>query len=533
MDGGRIKTTMRIGQIAYQHRWFWAVFSLGIFLRLWALLHTALLNPDGALYIYQAKMILAGHWHNLTACGLSFISIYPFLIAGFHAILDDYILSAKLVSMIFSSAALIPLYLLCRRFFEPHIAALATLIAVMNPEMCSRSGNALRDPVYWFFLALGMYFAVRYWDQRSCYRNLTMASIAFIVAVWARIDAIFPLVFTAACLPFLGGKGLLKRLLAYGAPILALCLAVLIPVILYHIPVNRFLRLDFILLKLTTAFSGYQEVASGITSLSNNQIPLIMQFFLPEVKNHIWLIALGTMINRTLETFFYPFLPFFLIGIFSIRHAVQQDARWRYLVLSIGLGYCFLYFYLLSVWVMEYRFLMLVFIPALPIAAAGLSRVAEMVESRYHLKRTTVLIVIAALLLASGLPKNLQYRDPDKIVFRHVAARIAEAKGDQNPAAVSTSEHTHRVISLYANIDLPDPPCPEPDRSGLWSRYADDMDQLILDLKKRRIGFFLYEERYWPAQEFTPERSSARKHLELIGQWHHRDTGQMKLYKVN
>lgn len=521
-----------IGQIAYQHRWFWALFSLGIFLRFWAVLHTALINPDGALYIYQAKMILAGHWHKLTACGISFISIYPFLISGTHLFLNDYILSAQVVSMVFSSATLVPLYLLCRRFFDPPIAALATLIAVMNPEMCSRSASVVRDPVYWFFLAMGMVLTVRYWDHRSRYRNLTMASIAFIIAAWARIDAIFPLALTAACLPFLGKKGLLKRLFAYGAPILALCLAVLISVMMYHIPVTRFLRLDFILMKLTTAISGYQEVASGIVNLSSNQLPLIMQFFLPEVKNHIWLIALGTMINRTLETFFYPFIPFFLIGIFSIKHAVQKDARWRYLILSIGLGYCFLYFYLLSVWVMEYRFLMLVFIPALPIAAAGISRVADMVESRYRLNRKTVLIVIAAALLVFGLPKNLQYRDPDKIVFRHVAERIAETKGDQMPAVISTSEHTHRLISVYANIDLPDPPCPEPDRSGQWSRYADDMDQLILDLKNRRIGFFLYEGRYWPKKEFTPESSSAKKHLELIGQWHHRDTGKMKLYRV-
>lgn len=522
---------MRTGKIAYEHRWFWALFSLGIFLRLWAVLHTALINPDGALYIYQAKMITAGHWHKLTGCGLSYISIYPFLISGIHVFLNDYILSAQIVSMIFSSATLIPLYLLCRRFFDTHIAALATLIAVMNPEMCSRSGNVVRDPVYWFFLAMGIYWAVRYWDHRSCYRNLTMASIAFIIAAWARIDAILPLILTAASLPFLGRKGMLKRVSAYGTPILALCLAILICVVFYHIPMNRFLRLDLIPIDPITVISAYHQAASWIDNLPTNQTPLITQF-LPEVKNHIWLIALGTMLNRTLETFFYPFIPFFLIGIFGIKQAVQKDARWRYLLLLVVLGYCFLYFYLLRSWVMEYRFLMLVFIPGLPIAAAGLSAVADMLESRYRLERKTVLIVIALLLLVSGLPKNLQNYDPDKIVFRHVAERIAETKGDQASAVISTSPHTHRLISLYANINLPDPPCPDEDRTGQWLRHADDMNKLILDLKDRRIGFFLYEGRYWPEQEFTPESSSVKEHFEPIGEWYHRDTGTMKLYKI-
>jgi hypothetical protein len=141
------------------------------------------------------------------------------------------------------------------------------------------------------------------------------------------------------------------------------------------------------------------------------------------------------------------------------------------------------------------------------------------------------LVLIALFLLASGLPKNLQDRDPDKIVFRQVAERITAASGGR-AAIISTSPYTHRLISLYANIAVADPPCPEADYSGLWSRHANDLDKWVMDHRNHGVGFFLYEGRNWPQKEFAPEKTQVTEHIELLGEWHHRDTGPMKLYRI-
>ncbi|MCJ7541168.1 MAG: glycosyltransferase family 39 protein, partial [Desulfobacterales bacterium] len=510
---------LRIPNI-YQHimrnRWFLVVLSIGICLRTWAVWKTVLINPDGALYIYQAKMLVGGNWHKLTSCGISFISIYPFLITGAHFLVNDWILSAQMVSAIFSTATLFPIYFLCRRFFDIRVAALSTLIAALNPVMCSRSGDVVRDPVYWFFLALGLFYAVSYRQERPFYRNLIFASVAFMIAAWARIEAIVPLIGTAALLPFIGRKHLLSRLFAFLSPILAVCAAVLICIIAFRVPMDRFLRLEGIIDRSTAVIDTYHQIRSGIDHLPRDRMPEIMQLFLPEAKNNIWLIALGTVINRTLGAFFYPFVPFFLIGLFSFKYNSRRDWRWYYLLCSVIAGYMMLYFHLLNVWILEYRFMMLVFITSIPMAAAGLFWALQRIESCFRISEKALCIIVASLLLISGLPKNLQHRDPDKIVFRQIAQKTADTQGNTGPALISSSKHTHRLLSLYANINNPDPPCPEIESNAQWAYYMDDMDKMVKNMLKKHVGFFLYEEKHWPNPSLLPENSSAGLHFELI-----------------
>ena len=52
-----------------------------------------------------------------------------------------------------------------------------------------------------------------------------------------------------------------------------------------------------------------------------------MEYFLPEARNLIWLIAFGTLLNRFLEAFFYPFVVFYIIGFWGIRKKIRSDSR--------------------------------------------------------------------------------------------------------------------------------------------------------------------------------------------------------------
>ena len=57
----------------------------------------------------------------------------------------------------FGTAALIPLYLLLRRFFDTQISALCALVFGMLPVFVGSSVDMVREPVCWFFLILGLY----------------------------------------------------------------------------------------------------------------------------------------------------------------------------------------------------------------------------------------------------------------------------------------------------------------------------------------------------------------------------------------
>jgi hypothetical protein len=69
--------------------------AIGFLLRLYACWATFIIPPDGALYLYQAKMIVNGQWDKITGCGLGYLSNYPLLIAGAYAVFHDWVIAAQ------------------------------------------------------------------------------------------------------------------------------------------------------------------------------------------------------------------------------------------------------------------------------------------------------------------------------------------------------------------------------------------------------------------------------------------------------
>jgi hypothetical protein len=526
-------TPVTIIQHPNRKLWILIVLAIGICLRAWAVWQTVLINPDGALYIYQAKMLLSASWGKLTGCGLSYVSIYPLLITGTHFLVSDWILSAQLVSAVFSTATLIPIYYLCRQFFDARLAALATCIAAVNPVMCSRSADVVRDPVFWFFLVVGFLYTVRGDQGRAAFYNLILASCAFILAAWARIEAIFPLFATAVFLCFKGRNHFLRRLLTFLLPVLTLGILVLVVMSTSGVPMDRMLRIDDIMARAAAVPDAYQAIRSATGDLAGSQSDDRTRLFLLEAKTNIWIIALGTVVNRFLESFFYPFVPFFLIGYFCFNDQRLRNWRWRYLLGSALVGWIVLYFHLINTWILEYRFMMLVFLPSTPMAAAGISWTLRQVESRMQIPAGKALVWIALLILAAGLVKNLQPRDPDKIVFRQIAQTIADTQTNAKPALISSSGHTHRLLSLYANLEYADPPCPESDVTESWGRYAGRPDKLVLNLQNQGIDFFVYEEKNWPVNESLPQLLFKNPQVQMLGQWFHPDTGKIWLYWID
>ena len=142
------------------------IFLFAFSIRAFACQYTYVINPDGVFYIHQARAIYYGLWGDLTNCQISFVSNYPFFIAGTYALLRDWIAAAKAVSLIFGATTLIPLYLLLRRFLARDISRLSILAFALIPVFVSQSADIVRDPVSWFFITLGLYFFVKSNDNQ-------------------------------------------------------------------------------------------------------------------------------------------------------------------------------------------------------------------------------------------------------------------------------------------------------------------------------------------------------------------------------
>ena len=77
---------------------------LGFVIRLVACQQMSVINPDGIYYIHQARVIYFGEWHSLTSCHLTFLSNYPFLVAGAYTLFHDCGCSIRLALFRFHDA---------------------------------------------------------------------------------------------------------------------------------------------------------------------------------------------------------------------------------------------------------------------------------------------------------------------------------------------------------------------------------------------------------------------------------------------
>ncbi len=507
------------------------VFSVGFLLRLYACINTPIVNPDGVHYIQQARAIYQGEWSRLTTCSLYFVSSYPFLVAFAYKITGDWIIAARAISLFFGFGFLFPAWFLLRRFFKTHVASLTLLIFALIPMMVSRSGDVLRDPFYWFFTSLGLYLFVRHMD-RETWLPLFFCSISFLIAITARVEASLFIMVTAVFIVLFEKNNRMKKLTVFLSPLLILLLSGLIFALILNIPLKNLHRLDEITDKLVRPFDQYTNLREQLKQLSRNYPDEMMGRFLPFARNLVWLIGLGAILNKGLEAFFYPFVPFFVVGFFGLFHRIRIDRRMIYFLLLFVFGLILLYLHVLEIWIMAYRFLAILIIPAAVFAGLGMQRITGWLVSKTFLREKSAVIALVILLLISGLPKNLSLRETDKIVFRKIGETIAKNKNTPHSVVIAGANSTvHDWVTFFANIGQPELFC-EKD-GAIPPRLLNKPSAIIRFLKENEIRYLLWEEKRWPDNGVNPKQAFTPQHFKILGSWSHPDTRQMILFQFN
>ena len=105
------------------------------------------------------------------------------------------------------------------------------------------------------------------------------------------------------------------NILIFLSPLLAIVFFSLAGLMISGLSFNELHRGHEIAGKFIEPIRQYQNMAESLKSLAWSSPNPFMEYFLPEVRNLIWLIALGTLLNRFLEAFFYPFVVFYMIGL--------------------------------------------------------------------------------------------------------------------------------------------------------------------------------------------------------------------------
>lgn len=280
--------------------WLFIVLIIAVVLRCMAWSNTAVITPDGAAYIFQAKAIFYGQWHDIADCGagFKFFTAYPFLIAAFYHVFPDWVIAGRAINFTFGVATIIPLYLLLRQFFDYRISTLTTLIVAVSPFFVGTSVDILRDPIYWFLSMMGLYlFTVCMKDGNRLF--LLLSSLFFLLAAWTKHEAIILLAVSFVYL--LWKDRHIAKIFIFLSPVIAFVAFAFIIAGLMNTAISELNKVDVFVIGFLNSFSSYVVLSNELGVLEKSidgQTQSILKFFLQEAQMNIWLVALGMMMNK-------------------------------------------------------------------------------------------------------------------------------------------------------------------------------------------------------------------------------------------
>lgn len=514
---------------------FYFTFILGVAVRLFACLNTDIINPDGIYYIHQAKVIYFAEWNGLTSCHLNFASVYPFFISGAYVLFREWVAAAQFVSLFFGSATLLALYFLCRHFFDRDTSILSLLLFALLPLFVSGSAEVIRDPVCWFFLALGLYFFVISYE-RDGGLSLLFSSLCFMMASWARIESALFIIVSLVYLCVIPQRGRIRKATFFALPLMGVLVLIFLAGIFLDQPLNRILRLHDILDKLPGPALSYQTLRADLAEWMRQPLHGVMPYFLHSTRQMVWLVALGTVVKYMIRAYFYLFFILFVLGLGATWRRLREDASILYLSLMAVSVFGVLYLHVIQTWMMFDRFWAIFMLPAVMVVGFGLQKSILLLTNRCRLNKSTAISLLALLILSCTMPKDLKSREADKIVYKAIGELIAQREGNATEIRIAKSLRTPDWASFYANLNYRGAACPRTD-FGMEPEPFDeavfkDHDVFIGYLKRHHIAYFLWEEKAWPQHAFHVPDQEGPEGLLRIGSWHHSDAGKIVLFSV-
>jgi len=505
------------------------VIGLGFVLRLFAFQYTYVINPDGVVYIHQARALYYGLTDALTSCKLNYLSNYPLFIAGAYPIFGDWVVAAKSVSLFFGTMTLVPLYFLSKRIFDEDISILVILIFALIPTFVDRSVDVIKGSVFWFFLVLGLYLFVRQLDRRSRL-FLLLSSLSFLLATWARAEFIVLIIVSFFYLLLTRQERKFETVSIFILPIVILML-IAISGVLFDVADFNLFRLKAILSKATSVMDRYEFLRNSISDLARPLEHRILKRFLFAVRDVVWWLALGFLLTKLLNTLFYPFFLVFLVGFKGIVKKIKEDRRVCYLCVLSLFALLFLYVFVILKWVVGGRFMAIFIFPSFIFIGFGLEKIISFFQSRFSLKKSTALALVCFLILAVSLPKNLTPNRKGKHVFVKIAELIKEREANNEEILVLGFDKSSAWVSFYTNVNFKGAPCPLKNYD-LESIIGNNYKEFIQNLSTRGINYLLWEEKHWPPQSADYLRIGQPTDFVKIGTWSHPDTGKLMLFEV-
>jgi 4-amino-4-deoxy-L-arabinose transferase-like glycosyltransferase len=412
-------------------------------------------------------------WGLAKQCGYDFISLYHLLIPLCYRIFGDWILAAQSISFLFGTCAVIPFYFILRHFFRPPISFIASLAFAVNPFFVSYSVDLVKDPIFWFFALLGIFFFISALKKDKKLYLLLFSNISFLIAGLARFEILIYFIGSMLFILFFEDKKI-KKTLIFFAPIIVLI--VLVNVLNAYLLKETLYLWTFYFLPRTHRF---------FNDLTNNLLK-------PDILEKSFL-ALKLLLFKMSKVLYIPFIPIFLISFLNIRKDVKRDRYFRYFILLSLLSLIALYFFYIKIQVLSPRYTVFFILPAFIFICFGIEKIILFLTKKgLNEKYAHALICLYIMTSVLVAPSNLVPRTTDKVVYKTAGEYIAKIENNRSSIIMAPDAR----IMFYANLNSPVIECGNQlmKYDALIKMNYQDMAHF---LKSNNVEYFLWEAKAW------------------------------------
>ncbi len=185
--------------------WLGAVFLLAVVMRTIAALTRDMIQADEASYLRMAENLLLGK-APLEITGTSatqFSILYPFVIASLTVVFKNYVFTGYLVSVLFGSLLVLPVYMLGKNMWNQRVATAAAALTAVLPVLVDAGSSIDAANIYAFWLLCAVFFGYRMQFTKRCMCGM-LAGTCLGLAFLSGPGALYYLVVLAVMLVVIG-----------------------------------------------------------------------------------------------------------------------------------------------------------------------------------------------------------------------------------------------------------------------------------------------------------------------------------------
>ena len=433
---------------------FTIIFLLALLLRVVMFFSIKGIAPDSPNYIYETQRLIDYGFKEFFSQGFAGIfTIYPIFIYLLNLVVDNLLVSAKIVSLIFGTAVIFPLYLIARKLVGTRAALITAFCFATHPYLIRYSAEILKDTTLFFFSITALYFAFTgLWKKK--YLFFFLAGVFSWITVLVRlygIVLIFAIPF-ALIVSELKDKRSIKEIL-----INLFLFLVPIPLfgfIFFYIfvgPEKEFVIESFTNLVLRLDYNAYNDYAN---SLINNLPPKVSSDYIELITNHFFIAATAKFFNVFFTAFTGFLFTLFVAGIYLDRKNIIKD-KLRLFIISFSFPFfAFDFGIIFTHFIITKRQILPLILILLPWSAISLEAILwwlkeRMSTSKKFLRwssRWIILFVFFIWAFSTLLYVARPYRE--KIIYQEEAGKyIKETAGEG--ATILANKYSSRAI-FYA-----------------------------------------------------------------------------------